>query len=74
MPKIKEMFAFVVADKDENDEGIMGIPTENGGWMPLVGADTDRVKSLKPFADQISKALNKPYTILHFKLINEVKL
>lgn len=46
MPKISEMFAFVVADKDADDEGIMGIQMPDGVFMPLVGADMKRVDSL----------------------------
>ncbi len=67
MPKITQMYAFVVADKDPDDEGIIGMSTPSG-WMPLVGADMSRVQSLIPIADEISKMLNKPYRILQFKL------
>lgn len=72
MPKITEMFAFVVADKDENDEGVMGFGTPGGGMMPMVGADLDRVKSLIPIADQIKQVTGKAYKILHFKLTGEI--
>lgn len=71
MPKITEMFAFVVADKDENDEGVMGMMAGNGQWMPFVGADIKRVEVLTPFADEISKRIGKPYKILRFKLVDQ---
>ena len=64
--KINEMFAFVSIDsKYSGDEGVMGIFT-NGKWVPLIGADMDRVVSLLPYADIISKKTNIPYRILKF--------
>lgn len=70
MPKITEMYAFVVADKDENDEGIMGMRLFGSGeWMPFVGADMKRVESLKEAADKIVAQTHKPYKILRFKLV-----
>lgn len=74
MPKITELFAFVVCDKDENDEGIMSFHTsEMNLHMPMVGADMKRVGSLKLMADKISKQIDKPYRILKFKLCEEIK-
>ena len=71
MPRITELYAFVVADKNPEDEGIVGCRGQNGYWMPLVGADMTRVDALKPIADQIATALKKPYKILKFKLVEE---
>lgn len=73
MPKITEMYAFVIPDKDENDEGIIGASI--GPWMmPLVGADMVRVRYLKPIADAIvsKKPTHAPYKILKFKLVGEI--
>lgn len=72
MPKITEMYAFVATDKDENDEGVMGMMMPDRSWMPLVGADTSRVDSLRPFADEISKVTGKKYRILRFKLDGQI--
>ena len=41
--KIEQMFAFVSCD--EAGEGVIGFKGSDG-WMPMVGADMDRVKSL----------------------------
>lgn len=60
---IDEMFAFV-ADGDEG-EGIMGIRMGDT-WMPLVGADMNRVTSLIPYADHIKKETGIDYRILKF--------
>lgn len=75
MPRITEMFAYVMADKDEEDEGVIGFYSPHaGGWVPMVGADMDRMKSLKKEADRISEQVGKPYKILKFKLVEEVKI
>ena len=64
--KINEMFAFVSVDsKYSGDEGVIGIYTNRKG-VPIIGADMDRVVSLLPYADIISKKTNIPYRILKF--------
>ena len=73
MPKITEMFAFVVADKDEDDEGVLAHRLPDGGWFPMVGADMGRVESLRIIADNLSQLIGKPYKILHFKLDGEIE-
>ena len=73
MPKITEMFAFVVADKDVNDEGVMAMTLPHGLVAPLVGADMTRIDSLRQHAELISHITGKPYKILHFRLIGEIK-
>ena len=62
MPKkITEMFAFVVVG-DDGDEGIPAIQMGDL-MMPLVGADMERIDSLRPQADEIGL----DYTIKRFK-------
>ena len=68
MPKITELYAFVSIGSDPDDEGIMAFQTDDGTWMPMVGADMTRVNELKPMADRISEIAGKPYKILRFKL------
>jgi hypothetical protein len=68
VPKITELYAFVSIGDDPDDEGIMAFQTNDGTWMPMVGADMTRVNQLKPMADRISKTTGKPYKILRFKL------
>lgn len=45
---IDQMYAFVATDKN-GDEGIIGMNTADG-WLPLVGADMERIDSLKRIA------------------------
>lgn len=73
MPKIDEMYAFVVEDSGPDDEGIIGMNTK-GGWMPLVGADMARIESLRPIARNIAYQLGKPVKLLHFDNRKELEV
>lgn len=68
MPEITEMYAFVTKDKqpEGKDEGIIGFRTPDGTWMPMVGADMNRVKSLIPVADKIAREHGISYRIITF--------
>ncbi len=70
MPKITEMYAFVVEDTGPDDEGVVAIQSQEGEqghlWLPLVGADMKRVASLKPLALGIGLQLGKPVKLIHF--------
>lgn len=65
MPKIDEIYAYIAADKNEDDEGLMGM-LMGKTWVPLVGADTKRMKSLKPIAKLISEKTGKKAVLAHF--------
>lgn len=70
MPKITEMYAFVVEDTGPDDEGVIGMQSEEGDqgkiWLPLVGADMARVESLKWLAAGIGKQCGKKVKLIHF--------
>jgi hypothetical protein len=42
MPKIEELYAYVLADKDENDEGVPAVRLGDT-ILPLMGADMERM-------------------------------
>lgn len=65
MPRIESMYAFVTEDEGPDDEGVIGFMA-NTGWMPMVGADMARVKSLKPIAQGIARTTGKKVKLLHF--------
>ena len=67
MPKINKLYAFIAEDNGPDDEGIMGFQFGDE-WMPMIGADMERVNALIPIADQISEATGKPYKIKYFTL------
>lgn len=63
--RITEIFAFVSKDKEGN-EGIMGALGDDGMWVPLIGADQERVDSLIPIADKIKEITGMDYEIRYF--------
>ena len=68
MPTIDRMYAFVAEDNGPADEGLMAfIAPGTGQWMPMVGADLDRIQSLIPMAELIAKQTGKPFKVLLFE-------
>ena len=63
--RITEIYAFVSKDKEGN-EGIMGFKMPDGNWMPMIGADVDRVDQLIPYADMTKKITGVDYEIRYF--------
>ena len=60
---LKELYAFVADDKD--GEGVMAM-RRGQDWMPLIGADLERVKYLVPAAKEIARASRTKFRILLF--------
>jgi len=72
MPKIDEMFAFVSYSKDDpEDEGVIAFESPGHSWIPMVGADMDRVESLKPLAKEIMQKTGILCKLKRFILISE---
>lgn len=69
MPLIEEMFAFCAEEK-EGDEGVIGFKATNGDWIPLVGADMNRIKSILHIAEQIGAEQNLTVVLKKFALID----
>lgn len=64
--KIKEIWAYVSED-EKGEEGICGFndPRTNQ-WVPMIAADEERLKSLKPFAHQISVVTKRKVKLVKF--------
>lgn len=73
MPKIVELFAFVICGADGEDEGIMEIPGHQRPY-PLIGGDIEKVQELIPLADRWSAKINRRYVIKHFKFDSEINI
>jgi len=73
MPRITQMLVYVLADKDEDDEGVPSIHTAMGA-MPLLGADEDRVRSLRPYAQKLANLSGKPVRLVRFTQLEEVEV
>lgn len=65
MPKITEMFAWIQEDSGPDDEGVLTWKFGDN-WLPLVGADIDRVKSLREFALAVRVITGKPVKLVRF--------
>lgn len=49
MPRITELYAYVIADSGPDDEGVPGF--SSGQWlMPMMGADRERAEQLREMA------------------------
>ena len=71
---VTEMYAFI-AEESPGNEGVIGmsldIPGVGPSFTPLVGADMDRIESLRPHAIMIGKTTGCPIKLKRFKLISE---
>lgn len=74
MPRIEKMFAFIVEDAGPGDEGVVGIRSPGGEWLPLVGADMKRVEALKAYARDVAARAGKPVRVLRFSVREELEV
>jgi hypothetical protein len=44
--EVQSIYAWVTLDDGDGNEGVLGFRTKDG-WMPAIGADRDRVESLR---------------------------
>lgn len=66
MPRIEELFAYIAHEPgDPDDEGITAFKA-GGTWMPMVGADEARMKSLKGKAQEIANTTGHMITLVKF--------
>lgn len=67
--KITELYAFVHTNRI-GGEGIISFSPDNGkSNLPMIGADINRVDTLREIADHSGVS----YRILHFKLTGEIE-
>jgi len=64
MPRINELYAFVIADKDEDDEGVPAFTGANGMLYPMMGADIERANSLHNMAATLARTSGKPIKLI----------
>ena len=65
--RIDQIYAFVTVDPEDDTEGITAFhgPRSNA-WIPMVGADMERIDRLRPIARDIAKATGRPIHLLRF--------
>ncbi len=72
MPKIEALFAFISVDEGPEDEGIVAARMGNM-WMPLVGADMDRIDSLRPLAESVARLTGKKIVMAKFSVREDME-
>jgi hypothetical protein len=56
--RIEKLYCWVLNDPQDGGEAIPAYLARNGTWMPLMGADRERMESLRPNAQQIADELS----------------
>jgi hypothetical protein len=62
--RIDELFAWVAVDEN-GDEGVMGMKTGHG-WVPMVGADRERIESFRKYAMAVSAGSREKARLVKF--------
>jgi len=62
---IDALYAWVCTEPD-GGEGVIGADIGLGGVEPLVGADMDRIKSLRPYAEALRSMTGYPVRLVRF--------
>jgi hypothetical protein len=63
--QIDQMYAFTQVDPLDNTEGVIAFLAESG-WIPMVGADMDRIEYLRPMAQRVANETRTPVKLLRF--------
>jgi hypothetical protein len=69
--RIDQMFAFTAIDPIDNIEGVVSV-TIGGTAMPLVGADMERIQSLRPLASEVARRLKQKITLKRFSEVSVI--
>lgn len=64
---IDRMYAYIATDPEGSGEGIAAHFMPGQGWMPLVGADMERMNSLRPIAQKLADAGGRRIVLAHFE-------
>ena len=74
-PRIDVMYAYIAHGKgDPNDEGVTAffVPAFKG-WLPMVGADEARMKSLMSQAQEIANTTKQKITLAKFSVRTDLE-
>ena len=73
MPLTIDAIYAWVAIESNGAEGVCAT-TVGGLVMPLIGADIDRIKSLRPFAEQTYALTGRPVHLLRFSRREDLEI
>jgi len=72
MPKIEEIYAYI-CEEEPGEEGLIA-ERIMGTWIPFVGADMERMESLREMAELIAKGSGKKVTLVKFSTRTEMEI
>lgn len=70
---IGAVHAFIVVDPEDGDEGIPAFVGPGGMWMPMVAADEDRVRSLRPMAEKVARETGQTVKFVRFSVREDLE-
>lgn len=70
--RIKDVWAFVAVGED-GDEGIMAMRQRDGSWMPMIAADEERIRLLRPIAEAQAEVTGTQVRLVRFHQRSEVE-
>ena len=71
--KVNEMWVWVSVDSEDQNEGVIAFDSPMGP-MPMVGADKDRMMSLRHLAEQTAKKSGIEVKLLRFSERVEIEV
>lgn len=76
---IDKLYAYIAVDTEGKDgkpgEGIASFYSpETGGWMPMIGADQERMESLRPMAQQMANEGGRRIVLASFDVRTDVEI
>lgn len=69
---VKELWAYLAVDPDDGDEGIVAAWV-SGSWTPLVGADRQRMESLRELATAYAHDAGRLFRLVRFDQRTDVE-
>lgn len=66
--RVERMYAYLIVDTEHGMEGVPAfMDPELGTWMPMVGADIERMQSLREIAREIADKTGEEITLCVFE-------
>lgn len=72
--KIERLYAWVAVEPD-GGEGLMGgeLMGPGNGFIPMIGADTARIESLRPLAVALAKEAGVPLRLVEYSVRRDIE-
>jgi len=72
--RIDALWAWISTDPGDEEEGLIGYRTPDGWWMPLVGADRERIESYRWHAELVKAATGQPVKLVRFSERTDIEV